>query len=54
MAGLSAHIGFKAIAENGKGIDVSGVVTDHQQKEVARFKSLHNGIGSFDLAVNEN
>jgi hypothetical protein len=49
VAGLPAHIGFKAIGEDGKGITISGVVTDHNQQKVAEFKSLHNGMGSFDM-----
>jgi CarboxypepD_reg-like domain/TonB-dependent Receptor Plug Domain len=50
-AGINAHIGFKAIGQNGKGVDLSGIITDQNQQQVANFKSLHNGIGSFDLAV---
>ncbi len=49
VGGLPAHIGFKAIGEDGKGLDVSGTITDHSQKQVAIFKSLHTGIGSFNL-----
>ncbi len=51
VADLPAHIGFKAIGEDGKGVDVSGIVTDHNQNKIAAFKSLHNGMGSFDVAV---
>jgi len=51
VAGLTAHIGFKAISEDGRGVDVSGIITRHDQKQVAEFKSLRYGIGSFDLAV---
>jgi len=53
VAGLPAHIGFKAIGEDGKGLDVSGIITGHNQKQVAAFKSLHNGMGSFDLEPKE-
>ncbi len=53
VAGLPARIGFKAIGEDGKGVDVSGIVTGHNQNKVAEFKSLRNGIGSFDIAVQE-
>ena len=51
VAALPAHIGFKAIGEDGKSINVSGIIINHDQKKVAAFKSLHNGIGSFDLAI---
>jgi len=52
VAGLPAHIGFKAISEDGKGINISGIITDHNQKQVASFSSLRLGMGSFDLNVN--
>ena len=51
VAGLPAHIGFKAIGEDGRGVDISGIIIGHDQKQVAEFKSLRHGIGSFDLAV---
>jgi hypothetical protein len=51
VAGLTAHIGFKAIGEDGRGVDISGVIARHDQKQVAEFKSLRNGMGSFDMAV---
>jgi len=51
VAGLPAHIGFKAISEDGKGITVSGEILDHNQKQVASFSSLHLGMGSFDLNI---
>ncbi len=53
VVGLPAHIGFKAIGEDGKGVQISGIITDHSQKQVAEFKSLHNGMGSFDMDVKE-
>jgi hypothetical protein len=53
VADLPAHIGFKAISEDGKGIDVSGIITDHTQKQIALFRSLHNGMGCFDLTAKE-
>jgi hypothetical protein len=51
IAGLPAHIGFKAVGEDGKGTEISGIITDREQKQVATFQSIHNGIGSFDLDV---
>jgi hypothetical protein len=49
IAGLPAHIGFKAIGEDGKGVNISGTITDHNNQQVASFQSLHNGMGSFFL-----
>ena len=51
VAGLPAHIGFKAIGVNGKGIPVSGTVINHKQQQVAAFNSLHLGMGSFDMMI---
>jgi hypothetical protein len=49
VAGLDAHIAFKALAEDGNGTNVAGVVYDSKQQEVATFKSTHSGIGSFNF-----
>ncbi|MFC0518979.1 hypothetical protein ACFFGT_32495 [Mucilaginibacter angelicae] len=51
VAGLNAHIGFKAIGQDGRGIAVKGVVVDQNQEQVAEFASYHLGMGSFDMAV---
>lgn len=50
VGGLSAHIGFKAIGLDGKGIDISGTVFDRDHRPVADFASVHLGMGSFDMA----
>jgi hypothetical protein len=49
VAGIPARIGFKAIGEDGKGVDLSGIIADQNQKQAAAFNSLHNGMGSFDF-----
>jgi hypothetical protein len=51
VAGLPAHIGFKAIGENGKGINISGIITDHNNQQIVSFQSLRSGMGSFYLKV---
>ena len=53
LDGLPARIGFKAIGEDGKGINISGIVVNQNQKQVAAFKSVHLGMGSFDLTIND-
>ncbi len=53
VPGIPVPVGFKAIGEDGKGVQISGIVTDHTRQKVAEFKSLHNGMGSFDLTVKE-
>ena len=51
IAGIPAHIAFKAIGEDGKGIDVVGVIQDREEREVTAIRSLHKGMGSFDLDI---
>ena len=52
VAGIETKIGFKAIGEDGRGVDVSGKVYNSKQEEVATFASLHKGMGSFTLTPN--
>jgi hypothetical protein len=47
--GLKSTVGFKAIGEDGRGAQVTGDVYDSKGKAVAAFKSLHNGMGTFDF-----
>jgi hypothetical protein len=51
VAGTAAKIGFKAIGEDGRGIDISGGIFNQNQKPVSRFTSTHSGIGSFNMDV---
>lgn len=50
VAGLISEVGFKAIAEDGKGIDLAGTIRDSKMQEVASFSASHQGMGSFTLA----
>ncbi|HEX3384606.1 MAG TPA: hypothetical protein VHS53_05430, partial [Mucilaginibacter sp.] len=47
VADLPARIGFKAIGEDGRGVTISGVITDRKDGVVASFHTLHNVMGSF-------
>lgn len=47
VAGINTNIAFKALAEDGDGIDVSGTVYNSKQQQVLSFHSVHKGIGSF-------
>ncbi|MBS1504644.1 MAG: carboxypeptidase regulatory-like domain-containing protein, partial [Bacteroidetes bacterium] len=47
--GVRSKVAFKAIASNGLGIDVDGIVTDDVGQQVAVFKSEHLGMGIFYL-----
>ncbi len=50
IAGLPTHIGFKAIREDGKGVDVNGTIYNSKQQPTATFSSIHKGIGAFEFA----
>ncbi|MGY3214839.1 hypothetical protein [Mucilaginibacter sp. HD30] len=49
VAGLPARLGFKAIGEDGKGVDVSGRIVDAKGMQVVVFASAHAGMGSFEF-----
>jgi hypothetical protein len=49
VAGLKSKVGFKAIAEDGKGINISGEIYDSKGALVTSFNSLYNGMGSFEF-----
>lgn len=51
VAGYTQRIGFKAVGEDGKGVAVKGSVYNDQGHQVASFGSLHAGMGSFFLTV---
>ena len=47
IAGIKTQVAFKAIDATGSGVDVSGTIVDEGNKVITRFKSSHNGMGSF-------
>jgi hypothetical protein len=49
VASLQAHIAFKAVGEDGKATEVQGSIYDSKQQLVATFKSVHKGMGTFDM-----
>ncbi|MES2418827.1 MAG: hypothetical protein V4541_11610 [Bacteroidota bacterium] len=49
ILGIKSKVGFKAIAKNGLGVNVSGIVYNNHQQVVTNFKSTHLGMGSFYL-----
>lgn len=51
VAGLPGHMGFKAIGDNGRGINITGkIINNATSQEVLTFESSHNGMGIIDLA----
>jgi len=53
LANVTNRMAFKAIDQNGKGLDVKGKVLDDQGNEVVKFKSLFKGMGSFLIQPQE-
>ncbi len=49
IAGLPAHIGFKAIGEDGRGVEINGIVVNSHNQQSAGFRTLHKGMGCFDI-----
>jgi hypothetical protein len=49
VSGIASKVGFKAVAQNGRGADLNGVVINAHNDTVARFKSLKFGMGSFSF-----
>jgi hypothetical protein len=47
--GIKLKVGFKAAKGDGLGVDVSGIITDKDNKKVAEFKAEHAGMGTFEL-----
>ncbi|WP_460679158.1 hypothetical protein [Mucilaginibacter koreensis] len=52
--GLYTKIGFKAIGEDGLGVNVKGHIINSANEEVANFQSSHLGMGSFLFAPKAN
>ena len=54
IEGLKSNIGFKAVGENGLGLNLSGAVIDQKNDTVARFKTSRFGIGKFQFIAQPN
>lgn len=50
VAGLPNRMAFKAVATDGKGVNVSGDIIDDAGEEVTTFVSTHRGMGTVFLA----
>ena len=49
LYGINSTVAFKAVGSDGLGKDIRGVITDQNNKEIARFTSRHLGMGEFNL-----
>ncbi len=47
--GLPTKIAFKAIDGLGRGVEVSGIITDRRKNKLGDFTSTHKGMGLFSL-----
>ncbi|HEY8929881.1 MAG TPA: TonB-dependent receptor [Mucilaginibacter sp.] len=47
VAGNYSKIAFKAVDQNGQGVDLKGVIVDERGEEVTTLASTHLGMGSF-------
>jgi hypothetical protein len=54
VTGLYNKVAFKAIGDDGRSIDINGVILNSKKEEMARFKSTHKGMGSFMLLPQKN
>jgi len=54
VSGIKSKVAFKAIGQNGKGINIEGIVTDQHNDTVAHFKSFKFGMGSFSFIPTPN
>ncbi len=53
VSGLPARVAFQALNVFGKPADVSGKIYDQNNRPVATFESFHQGMGAFDLPVDQ-
>lgn len=53
VAGVKNKIAFKAIASDGLGVNVKGVVLDNENNQVTTFTSTHLGMGYFYITPSE-
>ena len=51
IAGIPQRVAFKAVRSNGDPAEVHGFLLNNRNDTVARFRSEHNGMGSFVLSA---
>jgi hypothetical protein len=49
VTGLPSSVGFKAIGQDGLGVDIKGSVYDKENNKIAQLSVPYKGIGKFDL-----
>lgn len=53
VCGILNQIGIKALGPDGKGIDISGTITNNSDKKVAEFSTLKFGLGVIKMIPRE-
>lgn len=51
---LVNYVAFKAINQQGKGVNIAGIIVDSQGKEVSKFTSVKLGLGKFGIIPKPN
>ena len=46
---IPSRVGFKAIGEDGKGVEIHGTLFDSDHNEMGEINSLYNGMGTLDI-----
>ncbi|WP_316766378.1 hypothetical protein [Pedobacter frigiditerrae] len=54
VEGLKSNVGFKAVGENGKGLDLAGAIVNQKNDTILRFKTSKFGIGKFTFIPEPN
>jgi hypothetical protein len=49
VTGISTTVAFKAVGPDGLGANISGTITDDENRTVAQFATQHAGMGSFTI-----
>jgi hypothetical protein len=54
VAGFSSRVAFKAVDSNGIGLNCQGVIVNQRNDTIVAFRTLHLGMGSFQLKPEKN
>ncbi|TCC90162.1 hypothetical protein EZ428_12815 [Pedobacter frigiditerrae] len=54
VEGLKSNVGFKAVGENGRGLDLAGAIVNQKNDTIVRFKPSRFGIGKFPFTPEPN
>lgn len=49
ITGLKNKIAFEALLANGDAADISGIIRDNNQNEIAKIKTFNDGVGFFEF-----